>query len=329
MPSRNILETARIGQALNEGVLRGRIVSEVIGMSSVWRIAFVAGMSSCVLVVLTLEVSGEQRRGSISIGTSAKGKLLNPSRLPDEGTGFYSNPKRPNGTAVWGTDEMVAALVKAGSDVERGAPGATLFINDIGFFEGGRIPHHLSHQAGRDADLLFYAFNGKGKSVDPECIPFDGDGRAVWDNETPDDETDDEARRFDVHRNWLAVRSLVENEEARVQRIFVAEHIRALLLDHAREVGQPAWIIERAGDVMCQPGPPHDDHFHIRIFCSVDDYRRGCRDRWPLYPWRRTELALSGLTNPVLARPSKRRRRRSSGKSSPPPGRRKGRLWCP
>ncbi len=299
-------------------------------MSSPWKLVLVIVVSSCVVAALSYEVTGEQRRsGSVSIGTSSKGKLLRGARLPDRGTGFYSNPKRPNATAVWGTDEMIAALVKAGSDVERRASGATLYINDIGYAEGGRIPHHLSHQAGRDADLLFYAFDGKGKAVDPECIPFDAEGKAVWDNETPDDDTDDEPRRFDAHRNWHAVRSLVENDDANVQRIFVAEHIRTLLLDHAREIGQPAWIIERAGDVMCQPGPPHDDHFHIRIFSTLEDYRRGCRDRWPLYPWRRTELALQGLKDPVLSRPSKRRRPRRKAKTTPPPRRRERRLWCP
>ena len=152
-------------------------------------------------------------------------------------------------------------------------------------------------------------------------------GKATWDRDTPKNKADDKARVFDTRRNWLVVRSMVENKRLAVQRIYVAEVIRTRLLDWARANDQPAWVIERAGDLMCQPGPPHDDHFHVRVFCSREDYGYGCRDAWPLYPWRRTELAASGLTKPGLRKFV--RRRRPKRRSKRPPRKGPGRQWCP
>jgi penicillin-insensitive murein endopeptidase len=279
-------------------------------------------------ILFALEVAGEQRRGSVSIGTPNDGKLWAGAQLPKKGRGFYANPARPNATATWGTDEMISALIKAGADLDERAPGATMYINDIGFFEGGRISHHHSHQAGRDADILFFMLDDQDEVAPPVCIPFDGEGKAIWNNGTPAKVDDDQGRRFDTHRNWHVVRSLLENQEAHVQRIYISDPLRELMLGYAREQDEPAWVIERADEVMCQPSSPHDDHFHVRLFCTAEDYGRGCRDTWPIYPWRRTQLAVKGLFEPKLNRP-RRRRRRASKEPHPAPVNNDRRLWCP
>lgn len=272
---------------------------------------------------------GQERPGSLSVGNPNEGALLRGIRLPDSGEGFFSNPYSMNTDAKYGTDELIGAIITAAADVERRAPGATLYINDVGFREGGPIPHHQSHQAGRDADLLFYNFDAAGKVVRPRAVHFDGEGRGLSNNGTPGDPSDDSKLTFDVRRNWLLMRSFLENPDAQVQRVFVSEGIRALLLDYARAQGDPAWMIERADEVMCQPAVPHDDHFHVRLFCTAEDYRRGCRDAWPIFPWRRTELAALGITDveTAIRRPLPGRRssrpRRPRARSSP------GRLWCP
>lgn len=176
-------------------------------------------------------------------------------------------------------------------------------------------------------DLLFFARDGEGKVAQPRCLPFDEAGKAIWDGETPTKVDDDVALTFDPPLNWLVVKALVTSGEASVQRIFVSEGIRSLLLEHAEKAGESAWVIERAGDVMCEPGAPHDDHFHVRVFCTVEDYRLGCRDVWPLFPWRRTELAGFGLIEPKLSIPTRSRRR--SRKAPTIPRKSPGRLWCP
>ncbi len=272
-----------------------------------------------------VHVAGEQRRGSTSMGNPNDGRLVNGAELVGRGPGYYSNPNTTNKNAKWGTDEMVGALKKIGTDMERWAPGATLIINDIGLPEGGTIPHHQSHQAGRDVDLNFYQLSTKGEIVRARAVRFDAEGKGVFGagNNNP---SDDREVRFDTQRNWNVLRSLIENPEAHLQRVFVAERLRSLMMDWAEQEGEPAWIIERAGEVMCEPAVPHDNHFHVRLFCTVEDYRQGCRDSWPIYPWRRTEYAPLGISEVETAvpRPRKRSWRRRYKRAVFP-----GRTWCP
>jgi penicillin-insensitive murein endopeptidase len=62
------------------------------------------------------------------------------------------------------------------------------------------------------------------------------------------------------------------------------------LLDHARAIGEPDDLIIQAGFVLHQPGDsaPHDDHFHLRIYCAPTDRTAGCRDRGALR-WTKKE----------------------------------------
>ena len=47
---------------------------------------------------------------------------------------------------------------------------------------------------------------------------------------------------------------------------------------------------------MCQPGFPHDDHMHIRFFCSPDDIEAGCLDTAPIFPWQKQSLKAAGVS---------------------------------
>ena len=55
----------------------------------------------------------------------------------------------------------------------------------------------------------------------------------------------------------------------------------------------------RFAEMTCQPSYPHDDHLHIRWFCSAEDLALGCQDLPPLYPWHNAELKAQGAT-PVM-----------------------------
>jgi penicillin-insensitive murein DD-endopeptidase len=271
-------------------------------------------------VLLASQGSSESSAGTLSLGGPNDGTLRDGARLPARGKGFISNPGRTNREADFGTDELVASLRQIGSDVERWAPGAVLVVNDLSLPEGGEIPHHQSHEAGRDVDVLFYSTDAKGAALRTRAARFDEEGVATTGAVG--------AGRvlFDRRRNWYLVKSLVLNDNANLQRIFVAERLRKLMLDHARSAGEPEWLIERAGQAMCEPTVPHDDHFHYRLFCTAEDYRQGCRDSWPIYPWRRTEMARLGIGNVLTAPPPERRRRRRSRNRRIPSF---GRTWCP
>lgn len=267
-------------------------------------------------VMLAQASGGQGVPDAVSLGHANAGSLVNGVRIPDRGVGFFSNYGTPGHDAKYGTEELISALAKVGADVERWAPGATLYVNDLSLLGGGKSPRHESHQAGRDADLLFYALDPSGAVVRPRAVNYDGRGRVVG-SSSP--------RVFDTHRNWLVLRSLIENQDAHFQRAIVSEPLRELLLNHARAQKAPAWIIERAGEVMCSSWSPHSNHFHIRLFCTSDDYRRGCRDEWPMYPWRRTELAAAGILDIELAEDPNRNRPRAKRWLSAKAPRR---TWC-
>jgi penicillin-insensitive murein endopeptidase len=109
-----------------------------------------------------------------------------------------------------------------------------------------------------------------------------------------------------VARTWAFVEALLSDPAASVQRMFVARHLRQRLLRFGRRHHAAPAVLTRFGQVACQPGYPHDDHFHVRVFCSVDDLRAGCRDSGPMPAWRREELARAGLT-PQMAGPERLR----------------------
>jgi len=99
-----------------------------------------------------------------------------------------------------------------------------------------------------------------------------------------------------VARTFRFVRVLLEQRDSAVQRIFVVEHLRAKLLAEAERSGAPAAIVARLAEVTCQPGYPHDDHLHVRWFCSEEDLKQGCEDVPPIYPWRTEALRAAGIT---------------------------------
>lgn len=253
---------------------------------------------------------------STSIGGPNEGHLTGGVPLPRRAPGLLSNPRRPNAEAYFGTYELIHSLVEGAAAVHRALPGGTLTINDIGFREGGTIAHHGSHRAGRDVDALFYMLDLEGQPRPSMAVPIDLEGRGT-DYGDLVDPADDVPMQLDVARTWRFVQSLLEDDDALVQRIFVVEHVRTMLLAEAARAHAPRAILRRFEDVSCQPGYPHDDHLHVRYFCTNEDLAAGCEDASPVYPWRREQLAAAGL-EPVIAHP--RRRSRETAPTSPPEG---------
>lgn len=245
---------------------------------------------------------------STSIGGPNDGRLEGAVALPAEGPGFRSNPRRPNAEAFYGTVELVQALVLAAAVVHEEMPGSILYINDLGFEQGGPIPRHASHRAGRDVDVLFYLLDENGEPREPVGAFLDPRGYG-YDFKDLADPDDDVLVRLDVPRTFRFVQALLEGPfGSLVQRIFVAEHIRTLLVEHAERAGVARETLDRFAAITCQPGYPHDDHLHIRFHCTVEDMAAGCEDSLPIYPWRRAELRALRL-EPVISRPRPHRPR--------------------
>ncbi len=85
---------------------------------------------------------------------------------------------------------------------------------------------------------------------------------------------------IDVPKTWLLVKELLTAPEAPVQWIFMYDPIAAQLLAYAESVHEPEVIVERARKALKQPGDSarHDDHMHVRVYCSRADRMYGCVD---------------------------------------------------
>lgn len=236
---------------------------------------------------------------STSLRNPNDGALRDGVPLPLTASGSRFNPKR-DPAARYGTVEVVRALVEAGARVERDLGGLPVTINDLSYAGGGPMPHHRSHQSGRDVDVFFYQLGPDGRPIESVGAFFDPSGAGV-DFRDLADPSDDVPLTLDLARTWLFVQALIEDEQAQLQQILIAEHLRALLLEHARAQGVSRSTIQRFEDMTCQPSYPHDDHFHFRFFCAPDDIVQGCRDSAPMYPWHLERLEQAGVTPRPLA----------------------------
>lgn len=245
---------------------------------------------------------------STSIGGPSSGSLRGGVPLPERTPGLLSNVRRPNATAFYATAEVIDALVVAARLVEEEEPGGTLVVSDIGFEQGGPIDHHGSHQAGRDVDVLFYLQSPEGAPIASVGAPIDPNGEGT-DYRDLLDPADDIPLRIDLSRTWRFIEALLTPRDNEVQRMFIVEHLRTMLLQEAARQRAPRAVIRRFEEVTCQPSYAHDDHLHIRFFCSAEDIALGCADGNPMYPWRNAQLAEAGVDAVMEQRPRRRRSR--------------------
>lgn len=216
---------------------------------------------------------------SFSIGTVTDGHLVGSVQLPVPGRTWAVLPRQFQRRLLWGTEELIQAIMDAAEEVDADFPGSVLWVGNIGRRGGGDIPWSVSHNAGRDADLAFYTLDPLGHPVEPpDLLRHRGDGRSLEYGGY---------YRFDVPRNWALVRALATSRTAQVQYLFISNPLRTLLLAHARAIGESSDVIDRAGRLLRQPGPeiPHDDHLHIRLYCSRADRGAGCVNLGAVHPW--------------------------------------------
>lgn len=236
--------------------------------------------SACALAAVALGASGCAALGVIDDGTSVSwgradhGAVTNPARLPDHGDGYRVPPQWRDRGLRYGTDELVDLIISVSRHFAMDWPGSRVTVADMSPAAGGQTQWHRSHQSGRDVDLVFFVTDVAGRPVDPDTMRhFGADGFTTDDATAP-------RLVFDVERNWTLVRDLIESQGAQVQRIFIFEPLRQMLLDHARDIGESEWLIQTASELLHQPSDsaPHDDHMHVRIFCSSNDAPYGCED---------------------------------------------------
>jgi penicillin-insensitive murein DD-endopeptidase len=213
---------------------------------------------------------------SISVGKPSNGYLLAGVRLPDRGEGFVTREVWRARNNRFGTDELIDLVTAVARRMHAQVPGVKLVVADLSGRGGGeRAAFHRSHQTGRDADLLYYMRDAAGQPFEPDAMHvFDAAARAV----------DGTGITIDVPRTWALVKELITAPEAPVQWIFMYEPIAQRLLAHAQQLGEPEALLARARATLRQPGDSarHDDHLHVRVYCSIADQRYGCVDIGPM-----------------------------------------------
>jgi penicillin-insensitive murein endopeptidase len=199
------------------------------------------------------------RRAALSVGAPNRGRLQGAVELRPSHAIRLSNPSG----AHWGLPQLVALLVRSAKRLSARFTGRALLVGDLSLRAGGRIAGHRSHESGRDADVAFVFSGPSGEAVTTDgFVAVDENGQVV----------DRPGYHFDVAANWALVEAWVTDPGARVERIFVAEHLRARLLAYARSRGTYLPVLQRAALALEQPtrGQRHDDHFHVRIRCPKE-----------------------------------------------------------
>lgn len=230
-----------------------------------------------------------------SIGAPASGILSRGMAVPERGAGFTR--ARPGEETRFGTPRLVGAITRALASVDAQFPGTTpTRVGDISFETGGRHARHRSHRTGRDIDLIFFVTDAQGRSVSPGgWLAFSRFGLSVPERGG--------TYFFDDARNWAFVRALLLDPEAEVQWIFVSRGLKTRLLEHALAHDPDSDALVRAAYVLQQPerAAPHDDHFHVRVYCTADDRAAGCSDLGPRWPWLRPGVEeIAGAGGPGL-----------------------------
>jgi len=215
-------------------------------------------------------------RPSRSVGTAQNGHIVDARAVPEQGPHHRVVPQTVARSFHFGTDETVELVLRAATRVARDSPGSVMRVGNLSRAGGGDIPPSVSHESGRDVDLLFFATDWKGEPADPpNFVTFDASGEStVRAGDVP-------RWRFDVERNWLLVKALLSDDVV-VQWIFVYTPLRQILVDHAVRIHEPDRLVERARRVLVEPrnSSRHADHFHVRLACSLEDRASGCVDGW-------------------------------------------------
>jgi murein endopeptidase len=172
----------------------------------------------------------------------------------------------------WATPRLVEALVRAGAYVKQQLGEAPpLAVGNMSRAAGGPIyPYSRSHQSGRDVDLAPYQLDASGRSVRPDdLIVFGSDLRAQGSE-----------RRFDTARNWALVQALLTDSTIDIKWLFISNALRQALLREGEQRRAGKDLLALAARVLHQPSdaPPHADHLHLRIRCTLEERAVGCLD---------------------------------------------------
>ncbi len=218
---------------------------------------------------------GDPAMGSVSVGNVSDGFLVDARRLGDPAPFTSFLPIQFRRGLVYTTDELAELVTLAAGEVAKTYPNSVVYLGNFSAPQGGDIPYSVSHNSGRDCDVAFFMKDASGAPyVPPDLVELDENGVAVVEEVA-------QPYFFDVERNWALVQAFLSHDRDRLQYIFISNGLKRLLLAHAKDTGVSPEKVAAADEVLQQPSGslPHNDHFHLRVFCSDDDVWGGCDDQ--------------------------------------------------
>ncbi len=237
--------------------------------------------------------------------------------LPAEGAGYRMHPDWQARDRAYATPQVVAWLTRAFARAAQEVPGTCAYVGDLSRRSGGGASLHRSHESGRDVDIFYAALGPDGEALSslPAMLRFAADGHiAGW---SPARRGQRVGRpvpvgRFDARRNWAIVRALLSDPIVEVQWVFVYQPLAELLIQEAEKEKDDPALIARARAILHQPtdSRPHDDHMHVRVYCSPESRSFGCVDkgpqRWLKKRWKYLgeQQVLGGIPRPASGNPS-------------------------
>ena len=243
---------------------------------------------------------------SVSVGSAEDGRLLGAVQLPARARGLRRMKVVGQRGTGFGTRRLVALVQSVAADLAShpGHGGVPLRVGNMSAAGGGPIRWSHSHQAGRDVDLALYALDQRGRAAAPDAfLTFDSQGVA---------RRRGRRYRFDTARNWHLVRAFMSRTDVHIAHLYLAHPLRHKILSHARAVGEPEWLVQRAAQLLQEPlhAGRHDDHLHVRLLCAREEVLTGCVDDGPRWPWApdhtaarrdRVEAGIAALGEPDVA----------------------------
>ncbi|MEC7520036.1 MAG: penicillin-insensitive murein endopeptidase [Myxococcota bacterium] len=215
------------------------------------------------------------QHASRSIGAPNRGRLEDGVRIAET----EHLVLQPASTAhFWGTAELVGLITRAAEGLHEQSPGPRVMVGALSRRRGGRLPPHRSHQNGRDLDVGYALTDEDGAPVEARRFVELGEGGCGRDRGV--------AYCLDASRTFWLFAALLADPEAGVQWILIAPDLREQVLAAGRRLDVSDDVRERVA-LATEPragSEHHRSHFHVRIYCPVDDRPR-CVDTAPFHPW--------------------------------------------
>ena len=215
---------------------------------------------------------------SFSIGDTRDGYMINGQPLPSPSLIIRQHPVQYERGLIYGTQNLIKVLMDTAQTMQKKFPGTIMYMGNMGAREGGDIPYSISHNSGRDADIGFYYTDEKGKFFHPNHL--------YKINRNLQTRTEEgKTLTFDLEKNTTLVETLLTHPKINLQFIFLAKYIRNAVQKELVRRGASEDLLNRFEQVV-QAQAAHNDHFHIRIYCSNEDICAGCIDKSLIHEWQ-------------------------------------------